>query len=82
LAQQVGAVTIAAEAVLSARDDRVLANEFRKILSAMRQSVALHQAEFPAVKLDEKSAKYHQSITAVRDTNAAFVQFIQHHLLK
>ena len=75
LSLQIGIVSGAAEKsfLMTAEADDV--REFRSLLSAMRRAVALHQANFPAVKLDEQGAGYDMSVRSVREANSQFMQW-------
>ena len=80
LALQIGMVSGAAEKgflmTASAEDVR----EFRSLLSGMRRAVALHQANFPAVRLDEQGAGYDVSVKSVRDANSKFMQWTKENI--
>lgn len=76
LALQIGAVSSAAEQGFLQHAHESSAREFRELMSAMRRNIALHQANFPATRLDEKSSEYHQSVMAVHDANSKFFQWV------
>lgn len=80
LAMQIGAVSSAAEQGFLQHAHESLAREFRELMSAMRRNIALHQANFPATRLDEKSSEYHQSVMAVHKANSKFFQWADVHL--
>lgn len=80
LAMQIGAVSSAAEQGFLEHADESATREFRTLLSAMRRTIALHQANFPATRIDEKSSEYHQSVMAVHDANSKFFQWANAHL--
>jgi hypothetical protein len=54
-----------------------IAQTYRSRFSAMRSAAAMHQAEWPAVRLDQADASYRASALAVRDANRAFVAWIR-----
>jgi hypothetical protein len=80
LAMQIGAVSSAAEQGFLQHADQSSAREFRTLMSTMRRAIALHQANFPAVRLGEKSFEYQESVKAVRDANSRFFQWADVHL--
>ena len=80
LAVQVGIVGKAAEQDFLPNADAELAREFRQLISAMRRAIALHQANFPAVRMDEQSNEYHDSVKDVRTANANFFKWANVHL--
>lgn len=51
--------------------------EFRRCYSAMRSAAALHQADWPAIRLGEDDAGYRRSAHAVRVANQAFVAWLR-----
>ena len=75
LALQIGTVSAAAEKSFLMTPGTDDVREFRTLLSEMRRAVALHQANFPAVKLDEQGAGYDMSVRSVRDANSKFMQW-------
>ena len=75
LAVQIGKISDIAEKSFLTSADNQVAQQFRALLSAMRRATALHQANFPAVKLDEQSTAYSLSVRAVRDANSQFMQW-------
>lgn len=52
-----------------------LASEFRSRLSNVLNLVALHQASWPAVTIDEGNAAYRTSAGKVAETNRAFIDW-------
>ena len=46
--------------------------EYQQALSAMRTAMALHQAQWPAVTIDQESADYQRSQFAVRKATGHF----------
>jgi hypothetical protein len=51
--------------------------EYRSRFSAMRSKTALHQANWPAVRLGQFDDDYRTSATGVRDANRAFVAWMR-----
>lgn len=80
LSMQIGAVSSAAEQGFLQHADESSAREFRTLMSDMRRIIALHQANFPAAQLDEKSVEYHKSVMAVHNANSKFFQWADVHL--
>ena len=54
--------------------------EFRRLFSSMRSAVALHQAEWPAVRLDTGDEQFQRSSQNVRTANRTFVVWLRGHL--
>ena len=57
--------------------DAELAQTYRAKFSRMRSAAAMHQANWPAVRLDQADAEYQRSVLAVRDANRDFVAWIR-----
>lgn len=74
LAEHIATVGTFADAAL-AKDDGALLAEFRTRLSKMRTEVALHQANWPAVSLDEAPAEYEKSAAGVGRARRAFMSW-------
>ena len=53
--------------------DQRLASQVRDALSHMRSTLALHQADWPAVAIDPESLDYRMSVESVRTANRAFL---------
>lgn len=66
-----------AEPVITTAGDPELLRTFRVKLSRMRSAAAIHQADWPAVRLGEKPNEYSISARAVRDANQQFVTWIR-----
>lgn len=75
LSAQIGVISAEADKGFLAQAEHDVVRNFRSLLSAMRRAVALHQANWPAVKLDEQNSEYRQSVKSVREANAAFLQW-------
>jgi hypothetical protein len=54
-----------------------VAQTYRRKFSQMRSAAAMHQADWPAVRLDEADPEYRRSVRAVRDANREFVGWIR-----
>jgi hypothetical protein len=50
---------------------------FRTHFTTMRSKAATHQANWPAVRLNEADEQYQQSSRAVREANRAFVAWMR-----
>ena len=57
--------------------DAELAQTYRTKFSRMRSAAAMHQANWPAVRLDQADAEYQRSVLAVRDANRDFVAWVR-----
>lgn len=77
LSQQIGRIGQVAEAYFEATGDFAMVQQFRTRFSAMRSRAAAHQADWPAVRLNEADESYYQSARAVREANRAFVTFMR-----
>lgn len=60
-----------------AKADPELSQTYRTKFSRMRSAAAMHQANWPAVRLDQADAEYRQSVLTVRDANRDFVAWIR-----
>ena len=72
---QIGVISAEADKSFLSEVSQEHAREFRSLLSAMRRAVALHQAEWPAVRLDEQNFEYRQSVQSVREANGHFLRW-------
>ena len=77
LSQQIGRVGQVAEAYFEAQGDFALTQQYRTRFSAMRSRAATHQANWPAVRLDQADETYQQSARDVREANRAFVGWMR-----
>lgn len=80
LSLQIGVISAEADKNFLAGASEAVAREFRSLLSAMRRAVALHQANWPAVKLDDQDSDYHESVKAVREANSQFLQWAKENI--
>lgn len=64
-----------AEAAFAA--DPAALRRFRSLFSTMRSAAALHQANWPAVRLNDDRAAYQLSALVVRDANRRFVAWLR-----
>jgi len=62
--------------------DPELAQLFRQRFSAMRSKIAIHQAKWPAVLLDETDPEFIRSAQEIIDNNRAFAAWAQNVLRK
>jgi hypothetical protein len=72
LAHQLGVLGNLGTAVLSVEADKQLYEAYRSRLSVMRSAIALHQAEWPAVTLDDAPQEYHLSAQRVLKAKQEF----------
>lgn len=56
-------------------DDPAVASEFRSRVSAVFSVVSMHQANWPAVSIDDDEVAYRQSALAAADSNRKFVEW-------
>jgi hypothetical protein len=77
LSQQIRRMGHVAEGYFEAKGDAQAMQQFRERFSTMRSRAATHQADWPAVRLDEADESYHQSARAVREANRAFVAWMR-----
>lgn len=77
LSHQIAEVGRILEPVITGTGDPELLSIYRKKLSAMRSAAAMHQANWPAVSLDESPAEYAASARGVRDANQEFVKWVR-----
>ncbi|TPG16417.1 hypothetical protein EAH87_14380 [Sphingomonas koreensis] len=75
LAGQIMAVGDACECLFAS--DALGLAEFRRRYSAMRSATALHQAEWPAVRLGEVDDLYRQSALRARQANGVFANWLR-----
>jgi hypothetical protein len=74
LAKQIAVVGSACERLFATQADRQA--EFRRLYSAMRSATALHQAEWPAVRLNEVDHLYRESASRAREANQIFASWL------
>lgn len=72
LSLQIAQVGRVADAIFAATDAET-AREYRTRFSRMRSAAAMHQANWPAVRLGEAVDEYRKSALAVREANRDFV---------
>jgi hypothetical protein len=77
LSLQIAAVGNAADPFFASLGDPDLTRTYRSKFSRMRTAAALHQANWPAVRLGENAEQYHQSARAVREANQTFVAWMR-----
>lgn len=71
---QISNVATAANGSRRLSGDDGLAREVKSALSRMRSTLALHQANWPAVAIDGDNPAYVRSTASVRDANKAFME--------
>lgn len=62
--------------------DAVLSDEFRSRLSKVQSLMALHQAKWPAVAIDEDDAAYRGSAQQLADANHGFIAWVRSALVR
>jgi hypothetical protein len=79
LSERIGelAPAIEADADLAAQPEKH--KEVGRLFAAMRYSLAVHQADWPAVKIDEDPAAYRHSALNVQEKSKAFWGWWQQH---
>jgi hypothetical protein len=77
LSLQITAVGNAADPFFASLGDPDLVRTYRSKFSRMRTAAALHQANWPAVRLGENTAQYQQSARGVREANQMFVAWMR-----
>jgi hypothetical protein len=77
LALKIAEVGRIVEPVINGIGDPDLLRTYREKLSRMRSAAAMHQANWPAVKLGEQPEEYNASAVAVRDANRDFVAWMR-----
>ncbi|MDG2533026.1 hypothetical protein P6144_05165 [Sphingomonas sp. HITSZ_GF] len=77
LAAQIATVGQLVEPLLIALDLPDELQLFREKFSQMRSAAALHQANWPAVRLDEADDTYSLSVRQVRERNRDFVAWMR-----
>jgi len=76
LALQIAKVGQLAEPIFAATEAGT-AHEYRSRFSRMRSAAALHQANWPAVRLGEDIEQYRASAVGVRQANKEFVAWVR-----
>ena len=72
LAAQIGQVGTVADTIF-ANADAAIKQAYRDHFSRMRSAAALHQANWPAIRLGEDIEQYHVSAKGVRQANREFI---------
>jgi transposase len=80
LSEQIARVGEVAERFFSQANNPELVKEFRRNSTNMRSKAASHQANWPAIRLDEADEEYQRSARTVRDANRALVAWIRANL--
>lgn len=76
LSLQIAKVGEAAEPIFGAAEHG-LSQDYRNRFSRMRSAAAIHQADWPAVRLGEDVERYQASARGVREANKAFVAWVR-----
>ena len=77
LSEQIGRVGTIAGGYFDESGRPELVQQFRGHFSTMRTQAATHQANWPAVRLDEADAEFQRSAQAVREANRTFVGWMK-----
>ena len=80
LAEQIGKLGPAIEQDAILATDPGKQREMSRLFAAMRYSLALHQANWPAVKIDEDPVAYQESAHIVQEKSRAFWQWCRDNL--
>ena len=76
LSAQIAKVGEVAEPIFG-KAEHALSQEYRSRFSRMRSAAAIHQADWPAVRLGEEVERYQASAKVVREANKAFVAWVR-----
>lgn len=82
LSQQIAQIGKLADAVFASVQDPDMVRIYRAKFSAMRSAAALHQADWPAVRLGESVEAYRKSAARVREANRDFILLAREALAK
>jgi hypothetical protein len=80
LAERIGDIAQAMEADAELKTEPDKQKEIDRLFAAMRYSLALHQASWPAVKIDEDPVAYRNSALGVKEKSDAFWGWWQHNV--
>ncbi|MGZ8281735.1 MAG: hypothetical protein ACXWUN_02140 [Allosphingosinicella sp.] len=82
LSQQIAQVGRVADPIFSSDAGAELIQEYRSLFSKMRSMAAIHQANWPAVRLGESPEEYQKSALGVREANREFVAWMRDALVR
>lgn len=77
LAAHIAELGRAAEPWMVALDKPEVMQTYREKFSRMRSAAAMHQANWPAVRLAEADDEYRRSVKTVRESNRDFVSWLR-----
>ena len=77
LAEQMIEMGRVADSFFARLDRPALLQVYRDKFSRMRSAAAMHQASWPAVRLNEADDEYQRSVSAVREANRDFVDWLR-----
>jgi arylamine N-acetyltransferase len=80
--EQLADVGRLAEPIFESRQDPSLAQAYRGHFSRLRSAAATHQAQWPAVRIDEASELYRRSAVAVTEAHREFVAWMRETLAR
>ena len=76
-AGQMNEVARFGDPIFAAAPDRGLEQTYRSLLSKLRSAAAAHQANWPAVRLDEPAELFRRSAVAVGEAHRRFVDWMR-----
>ncbi|HSX55089.1 MAG TPA: hypothetical protein VLG14_07315 [Sphingomonas sp.] len=77
LAMQLGTVAALADGAIMATRDAELVLAYRARLSNLRSKMAMHQADWPAVRLGEGGEAFRASARRMREANRDFIAWMR-----
>jgi hypothetical protein len=75
LSAQIAEIGKVSEPLFAAHGGPDILQQFRNTFSRMRSAAAIHQANWPAVRLGEAEAEFERSAATVREANRAFLEW-------
>jgi hypothetical protein len=75
LSVQIAEIGKVCEPLFAAHGGPDILQQFRNIFSRMRSAAAIHQANWPAVRLGESDAEFERSAATVREANREFLEW-------
>jgi hypothetical protein len=77
LSQQIAKVGELADPIFASAQDPSVARTYRAKFSGMRSAAAIHQSNWPAVRLGESVEEFQQSALGVRKANREFIEWVR-----
>jgi hypothetical protein len=75
LSAQIAEIGKVSEPLFAAHGGPDILQQFRSKFSQMRSAAAIHQANWPAVRLGEAEAEFERSAVTVREANREFLEW-------